>query len=185
MDAETVAGEARLHRAVRALATQTGAPVDKMIDWLCNGGLANMMLVYATAKPPVVVGPEAEQIPEPARPKLTPVSAHPALAAANEWAELTAEWDQLPFGTRAYYDGLAKCDAAWERLAAAVGVLASSNPDAWARTQWPEHQLRDNGADTPLMALVRKVWTAAAGVGLVDGRTPTPTDADDGEQSHD
>jgi hypothetical protein len=44
------------------------------------------------------------------------------------------------------------------------GVDATVEPDAWARTQWPEHQLRDNGSDTPLMQLVRKVWGAAAGV---------------------
>jgi hypothetical protein len=70
--------------------------------------------------PPPLTGPDAEQIPEPPRARPTPPSSHPALAAANEWCELTAQWDRLPFGTRRYYDELAKCDAAWERIAAAL-----------------------------------------------------------------
>lgn len=81
--------------------------------------------------PQPLTGPDAEQIPEPPRARPTPPSAHPALAAANEWAELTADWDRLPFGTRAYYDALAKCDAAWERIAAAVRAPADATPAAW------------------------------------------------------
>lgn len=72
--------------------------------------------------PPSPTGPAAERIPEPARAALTPPSAHPALVAVNDWAELVEQWDQLPFGTRAYYDALAKCDAAWERIASACGA---------------------------------------------------------------
>lgn len=41
-----ITGEARLHRAVRALATQSGTPAEPLIDWLCNGGLAQMALSH-------------------------------------------------------------------------------------------------------------------------------------------
>jgi hypothetical protein len=44
------------------------------------------------------------------------------------------------------------------------GVALPRDPDTWARTQWPERQLHDNGSDTPLLQLVRKVWAAASGV---------------------
>jgi hypothetical protein len=94
------------------------------IEMMLADGPKRVPLVQLVAQaladlPPPFEGPDAEQIPEPARSPLTPPSAHPALAAANDWAELTAAWDKLPFGTRAYYDGLTKCDAAWERIAAA------------------------------------------------------------------
>lgn len=45
-DAEIIAGEARLHRAVRALAAQSGTPAEQIVDWLCDGGLAQMALSH-------------------------------------------------------------------------------------------------------------------------------------------
>lgn len=70
-----------------------------------------------------------EHIPEPQRPKLTPLSAHPALAAASEYADKCAHAERQRFGTRAYYEALDECDAAWERIAAACGVTAAPAPD--------------------------------------------------------
>lgn len=86
------------------------------------------LVVQALNSFPGSAAEAGEQIPEPPRPPLTSPSAHPALAAANEWAELTAGWETLPFGTRAYYDALAKCDAAWERIAAALGIPGKDKP---------------------------------------------------------
>lgn len=67
-------------------------------------------------------GPAGERVPEPPRAPLTPLSAHPALAAASEYTETCAMVERQQFGTQGYYDALARCDAAWERIAAACGV---------------------------------------------------------------
>lgn len=66
----------------------------------------------------------SDRIPEPKRPTLTPMSAHPALRAASEYADKCAAVERERFGTRAYYEALVECDAAWERIAAAAGVEA-------------------------------------------------------------
>jgi len=39
----------RLVRAVQALATQTGEDAGRILDWLCDGGLAQMALTYSRA----------------------------------------------------------------------------------------------------------------------------------------
>lgn len=68
-----------------------------------------------------------EFIPEPPRPKLTALSAHPALRAASDYAGKCAAVERERFGTRAYYDALAACDAAWERIAVACGVTGRAH----------------------------------------------------------
>jgi hypothetical protein len=84
--------------------------------------LVDMVAHALESLPAPPTGAAAEQIPEPRRAPLTPPSAHPALAATVDYTEKIAAWEQLAFGTRAYYTALAECDAAWERIAAAVGV---------------------------------------------------------------
>lgn len=59
--------------------------------------------------------------------KLTPVSQHPALALANEYAHSCDRVEREKFQTRGYYDAMHACDEAWENLAAA---LAASTPAA-------------------------------------------------------
>lgn len=68
------------------------------------------------------MGDPNERIPEPQRGPLTPLSAHPALRAASDYADKCAAVERLRFGTRAYYDALAACDEAWEAIARACGV---------------------------------------------------------------
>jgi hypothetical protein len=67
-------------------------------------------------------------IPEPERPSLTPLSAHPALAAASDYADKCASVERQRFGTRAYYDALAACDEAWEKIASAALAPTSAAP---------------------------------------------------------
>lgn len=84
--------------------------------------LIDMVAHALESLPPEPSAGGSEKIPELPRTPLTPMNAHPALAAAADYAEKCAAWEQLAFGTRAYYDALAACDAAWERIAAACGV---------------------------------------------------------------
>lgn len=84
--------------------------------------LIDMVAHALESLPPPPSSADAEQIPEPPRRALTPMSAHPALAAAADYTEKCAAWEQLVFGTRAYYAALAECDAAWERIAQAVNL---------------------------------------------------------------
>lgn len=86
--------------------------------------LIDMVAHALESLPPAPSSADVEAIPEPPRAPLTPMTAHPALAAAADYTEKCAAWEGLAFGTRAYYDALAACDAAWERIAAACGVSA-------------------------------------------------------------
>lgn len=133
--------------------------------------------------PQPLSGPDAERIPEPPRARPTPPSAHPALAAANEWAELTADWDRLPFGTRAYYAALAKCDAAWERIAVAVGLPA---PPAHPELEESERVERlIDACKGELDGLAVDHATACRIMFYVDnGRLPEAADAGVKEQSN-
>lgn len=44
--ADDHSSEARLWRAARAVASQAGEPADKFIEWLCNGGFAEMAISH-------------------------------------------------------------------------------------------------------------------------------------------
>jgi hypothetical protein len=96
--------------------------------------LIDMVAHALESLPPEPSAGDAEKIPEPPRSPLTPLSAHPALAAAADYAEKCSAWERLAFGTRTYYAALAECDAAWERIAAACGVSPSDG-----ETQEPRH----------------------------------------------
>jgi hypothetical protein len=89
--------------------------------------LVDMVAHALDSLPPEPSASDAQKIPEPPRAPLTPPSAHPALAHVVDYTEKVAAWDQLAFGTRAYYAALAECDAAWERIAGALGVMGTPN----------------------------------------------------------
>lgn len=48
--AEAIAAEARLHRAVRAVASQAGESAEDTIEWLCNGGMAQLFECHFSGK---------------------------------------------------------------------------------------------------------------------------------------